>query len=243
MHKRVYAVIPVSGREILLYHTVKRLERQTYPVTAICCGHTEDERAVCEGAGAEFIQCPPETPLGEKWQRCVEWARDAGDAEAIMVLGSSDWIEDKWTETLMAQPHQAVGVAGLYFYDIRPCNATRLYWWPGYTGKRRGEPIGTGRIVKRELLEKMNWEIFYRDYERSLDWSTTQLIEKTGEKMMCYEGELKGMSISTYRWPNMHSFRGLMRTDKVEWYNDSRIAEFIPKYFPEGINLFNDNRT
>ena len=59
----VYAVVPVSGREILLYHTIKRLEKQTYPVTAICCGHTESERAVCEGAGAEFIQCPADTPL------------------------------------------------------------------------------------------------------------------------------------------------------------------------------------
>ena len=237
----VYAVVPVSGREILLYHTIKRLEKQTYPVTAICCGHTESERAVCEGAGAEFIQCPADTPLGEKWQKCVEWARDAGDAEAVMVLGSSDWIEDKWTETLMAQPHQAIGVAGLFFYDIRPQNTVRLYFWPGYAGPTRGgEPIGTGRIIKRELLEKMNWEMFHRDYNNSLDFSTVLLVRAAGGEMICYDGGLKGLSISTYRWKNKHDFRGLIRTSKVQWYNDAAIAEFIPKHFPEGVNLFND---
>ena len=238
----VYAVVPVSGREILLYHTIKRLEKQTYPVTAICCGHTESERAVCEGAGAEFIQCPADTPLGEKWQRTAEFTRDTGDAEAIMVLGSSDWVEDKWVETLMKEPHQALGTAGLYFYDIRPCNTTRLYYWPGYTGKRAGEAIGTGRIIKRELLEKMNWEIFHRDYNNSLDWSTVLLVRAAGGEMVCYDGGLKGLSISTYRWKNKHDFRGLIRTSKVQWYNDAAIAEFIPKYFPEGINLFNDHR-
>jgi len=239
----VYAVIPVSGREILLYHTIKRLEKQTIPVTAICCGHTESEKAVCEGAGAEFIMCSPETPLGEKWQKCVEWARDAVDAEAVMVLGSSDWIEDRWTETLMAQPHQAVGVAGLFFYDIRPQNTVRLYWWPGYTGPtRKGEPIGTGRIIKRELLERMNWEMFYRDYRKSLDWSTARLIEAAGEKMVCYTGDLKGLSISTYRWKNMHDFRGLVRSSKVDWYTEFDTKEFIATYFPEGVNLFNDRK-
>ena len=238
----VYAVIPVSGREPLLYLTIKRLEKQTVPVTAICCGHTESEKTVCEHAGAIFIQCPTDTPLGEKWQKCVEVARDAGDAEAIMVLGSSDWIEDCWVETLMNEPYQALGTAGLYFYDIRACNTTRLYFWPGYTGKRTGEAIGTGRIIKRELLDKMCWEIFYRDYTNSLDWSTVKLIEAAGEQIICYPGDIKGLSISTYRWPNKHSFRGLIRTSKVEWYNDARIAEFIPKYFPEGINLFNDHR-
>lgn len=239
----IYAVIPVAGREILLYYTISRLSKQTIPVTAICCGHTESEKAVCEGAGAEFIWCPPETPLGEKWQKCVEWARDAGDAEAVMVLGSSDWIEDRWAETLMAQPHQAIGVAGLYFYDIRPCNATRLYFWPGYTGPTRaGEPIGTGRIIKRELLEKMNWEMFYRDYANSLDWSTMRLVEAAGEQMVCYPGDLKGLSISTYRWKNKHDFRGLMRTSKVEWFNEMRTLAFISEHFPEGINLFRDYR-
>jgi len=242
MYKQVYALMPVSGREILLHHTIKRLAKQTYPTTAICCGHTESERVVCEEAGAIFISCSIDTPLGEKWQLCAELARRRGDAEAVMILGSSDWVEDRWVETLMKEPYEALGSKGLFFYDIRPCNATRLYWWHGYTGKRAGEAIGTGRIIKRELLDRMGWEIFYRDYKRSLDWSTVQLIEAAGAKMVCYEGELKGMSISTYRWPNMHSFRGLIRTDKVEWYNDARIAEFIPKYFPEGINLFRDYR-
>lgn len=239
----VYAVIPVSGREPLLYHTVRRLEKQTYPTMAICCGHTESEKTVCEEAGAIFVSCPADTPLGQKWQICVELARIMVDTEAVMVLGSSDWIEDRWVETLMAQPYQAIGVAGLYFYDIRACNATRLYFWPGYTGpNRKGEPIGTGRIIKRELLDRMGWEIFYRDYTNSLDWSTMRLVEAVGEQMVCYQGDLKGLSISTYRWKNKHSFRGLIRTNHVEWYNDARIAEFIPKYFPEGINLFNDHR-
>ncbi len=244
MHKRVYALIPVSGREILLHHTIKRLSKQTYPTSAICCGHTESEKAVCEEAGAIFISCPADTPLGEKWQLCAELARHQEGVEAVMILGSSDWVEDKWVETLMKEPYGALGSKGLFFYDIRPCNTTRLYFWPGYTGPTRaGEPIGTGRIIKRELLDKMNWEIFYRDYTNSLDWSTMRLVEAVGEQMVCYDGDLKGLSISTYRWENKHSFRGLIRTSKVQWYNDAAIAEFIPKYFPEGINLFNDQRS
>ena len=240
----IYAAIPVSGREILLYHTIARLSKQTTPVTAVCCGHTESEKIICENAGAIFIQCPDDTPLGEKWQKSVELIRDAGDAEAILILGSANFICNDWVETLMNEPYQAVGVRGLFFFDIRPRNATRLYYWPGYTGpNRKGEPIGTGRIIKRELLDKIGWEVYDRDWNSSLDYSMTLRIRAAGEDWFCTEKELKGMDISTYRWKSKHDFRGMVRTNKVEWYNDARIAKFIPEYFPEVTNLFNDQRS
>lgn len=241
----IIAVIPVSGRETLLYHTIKRLEKQTIPVKTICCGHTESEKKVCEKAGAEFIMVPKYVPLGEKWQLCIMRAKDY-NPDAIMILGSSDWICDTWAEELMKEEGDMIGTAGLYFYDIQKYNMTALYFWPGYMDlMRKGEPIGTGRIIKRDICERLNWELFDRRINVSLDWSCKQHISKVNGKIVCSKRDIKGLSLSTYQWKNMHSFSKLAETYPVVWFDRVQKQEFIKTYFPEGYNIFNeysDNR-
>lgn len=238
----VYAVMPVKGREELLKHTIERLKKQTYPTMAICCGHTESEKEVCEKAGAIFIMCPEDTHLGDKWNRCIKVAKERKDAEAVMILGSSDWIEDAWVERMMNEPHNAVGTAGLYFLDIQRSNYLAMYYWPGYKKSRAGESIGAGRVIKKKILDKVKWTLFYSDWDVSLDFSTTQILNGVKEQIVCVDNPPVGLSISTYKWVNKHNFRTLMRRDGLHRYKESRIKEFLEKYFPEAINIFNKNK-
>lgn len=234
----VYAVMPVKGREELLKHTIGRLKKQTYPTMAICCGHTESEREVCEKAGAIFIMCPEEIVLGDKWQRCVDRARELEDTEAVMVLGSSDWIEDMWVERMMNEPYGAVGTAGLHFVDIGRNNLLSAYYWPGYTGNREGESIGAGRVIKKSVLDKVDWQLFDRSYDNSLDYSTTQILTAAKEEIVCCDNPPIGISISTYKWKNKHNFKQLLRSSMVSRWKEAKVIEFMKQHFPEGVNLF-----
>ena len=54
---------------------------------------------IAEETGALFVQCQ-NLPLGFKWQRGMDIAREF-DPDAILMLGSSDWVSDNWCEIMM----------------------------------------------------------------------------------------------------------------------------------------------
>ena len=70
---KIISVIPVKGREPLLYYTVKRLTNQG--VGVICVGHTDSERRTCRKAGASFLYYSDRLKLGAKWQFGIDEAR------------------------------------------------------------------------------------------------------------------------------------------------------------------------
>lgn len=237
----VFAVMPVSGREPLLKLTVSRLVRQG--VKVVCAGHTDTERDICTGAGAWFILTPRSMKLGAKWQACVDYAKDH-HPDAVMVMGSSDMVQDGWAETLLKdieeQDCAMAGTEGVYFLDIQPGNSKRMIRWGGYTNSRRGEPIGTGRLVGRKALDRINWQLFDKTRDKGMDESMMLALKPVAHKfnkLIHNHPGLNCLSISTYRWTNLHSFEGELLSPSSKVVDPKQV---IDRYFPEMDNLFND---
>ena len=254
---KTVAVMPVKGREPLLYHSVNRMTRNGIHV--ICCGHTISEKIICESAGAVFYTCDPGTLLGKKIQFCVDRAEEMYP-EYLLIMGSSDFISHNWMTEMIKKSQEGyamVGTLGCYFLDIQPKNVKRAVFWKGYVNERKGEPGGIGRVLSRSALDMMGWNVFDTDINSSLDGSSMRHLNKLaprwGDKLVgnVTSPEIMSVSISTYRWENMHKkwLYGLLAEEEER---EKYLAKFrndnctivspskIVSAFPELNNLFNE---
>lgn len=248
VNKKVVAAIPVFGRHSLVKLTISRLLNRNGCHAVVCAGGEED-RKVCEDAGAIYIEAP-NTYLGVKWNAAFMKARRL-QAEAVLFMGSSDWVSDNWIPTLL--PHldeyDMVGKAGCYFLDIKgpvyqsytsipkPCPVDyRLAYWPGYKfGKHRNddrrdrESIGIGRLLSAKGLDKVDWQPFHNHLNNSLDYN---MFKRIRSNKIIYDANIKALSISTDLWNNKHRFadhwEGLCPSKRI--FN---VHDYCKKWFPE----------
>lgn len=234
------AVMPVRGRGPLLKLTVSRLARQCSKV--ICIGSTPAEEKLCTIAGAEFLMIPDNICLGAKWQYGIDQA-SRYKPESIMIMGSSDMVQDGWVEAMneeLNKGYAMVGTEGIYFLDIQPRNKKRMCRWAGYSNGRKGEPIGTGRMISAKALDLINWQVINKSINSSIDHSICVNLYPVKDKfkeLIHNVPNLNCLSISTYKWTNMHNF-------ERECINEGSYIvdhdEIIKEYFPEMFNLFNE---
>lgn len=233
--------MPVKGRLPLLKLTVSRLIRQG--VKVVCCGHTEQERDLCLNLGAAFIQVKNDATLGYKWQLCLDHARTK-NPDAIMIMGSSDMVQDGWVDTMYKTMNKVdaamIGTEGIYYLHIEPRNKCKAIWWSGYQNERIGEPVGTGRLISKKALDYLNWKLFDIEKNVGMDWCITQSINSLeGQfKYLNYNHQgMKCLSISTYKWNNLHNF-----FDEAKEINSKKVnIKEILSLFPEMENIFNEN--
>lgn len=237
----VTAVIPVKGRLPLLKHTINRLTKNGIDV--ICIGDKE-EKNFCEHLGAQYIIFH-NFPLGQKWNEGFRRAKEH-KPEAVLFVGSSDWVTDNWVDTML--PHLDeygfVGKAGCHFLDYQGQHK-RLVHWPGYAKggaskddhvKRADEPIGGGRLISARLLDKINWQPFESKRDSSLDWAMYQKTLEVGEKVKIIDADCHVMSISTNQWPNKHIFEEHWH-DKLKSEKIFDYKPFLQEWFPEALEL------
>lgn len=243
--KTTVAVIPVKGREPLLYWTVRRLINDGLFV--VCTGHTESEKLVCEMAGADFIMVKDNIPLGQKWQLALDKSREY-DPSAILYMGSSDWVSSNWCNVLqkdLDDGYAMSGTKGNYMLDIQPKNQKQMIYWGGYLADRSDEPIGIGRLFSREILEVINWRLFDVTKDSSIDYCQMLALKAVEgmwpkDKLVCFNDskEKASLSISTYRWKNKHNFSGEAKYPTAKLIKEP--DGVLQKYFKEAINLFNE---
>jgi hypothetical protein len=133
-------------------------------------------RRLTEMYGFTYIEANNQ-PLSTKWQRGLDYLRDH-QPDAVLILGSDDFISpgliEYYNRLMHRQDVLAVGVLDAYFLDIA---SGRWIYWPGYgrstadtQPQRLGEPIGAGRLLKVELLRKVNFEVWSQvEIDKGLD--------------------------------------------------------------------------
>lgn len=225
---KTIAVIPVHGRLPLLPYTIGRLYTKNNISHVICVG-SEAERAVCEKAGAQYLISP--NTLGLKWNNGFE---EAGrqKAEVIVFVGSSDWLSDTWIERLLPYMETFDMVGKLDFNMVHVNHKILLCNWPGYPkdNERHGEPIGIGRMLRAEVLDRMKWRPFKDTANNSMDWQMLQSVGKQGGHIGIYTGEdIQSLSLSTDQWVNKHKFFSLQHRAIED--GDKWIKQFFPEVY------------
>ena len=137
---------------------------------------TEEDGEFIKDKVFKSIQHPNE-PLASKWNRGVR-ELESIDFDAVIFLGSDDYIDEAFIEFAKEQTKEFdfIGFKDLYFEHNK-----ELWWWCGYKGHREGEPSGAGKIYTKELLEKMDYDLFGESSNRSLDgvsWARTKKFKR-----------------------------------------------------------------
>lgn len=231
---KIVAVVPVHGRLQLLKYTIERLIKKN-KVQVVCVGDGKKEQELCSSLGA-FWTSSQNKPLGRKWNRGFQIARTL-QSDAVLFVGSSDWISDNWCSKLAPHLQSAdiIGTAGCHFMHIN--SELKLCHWPGYDKHRQGESIGIGRLISSRILDRLNWEPFDDILDSSLDHSMVTRAKKVGgiEKLVS-DPDIRSLSISTDLWGNKHRF-----TDHWNNFLPSKKLSFpenwAANYFPEALTF------
>lgn len=233
MKHNIVAVIACHGRLPLLRRTIDRLYQKN-GVRAVICVGGDAEEFTCKQAGAFFVR-HENRPLGKKWNAGFLRAQKF-NPEAVLFVGSSDWLSDNWLNVAMpfVNEYDIIGKTDFYMLDVPKEGSIRSAFWVGYgAGARENEPIGIGRVVSARMMDKMNWQPFDDNRNNSMDWMMYQKTLQLGGAVKLIEGsEIKSLSISTDAWPNMHKFEDHWN-DKVPSKSVRLSPEWVNDEFPE----------
>lgn len=215
----ITAPIPAFGRFPLLRLTISRLKRQG--VTPIVLGHESQANEIAKELDCEFISIDND-PLGNKWNKGFQASKNY-NADAVIFMGSSDWCSDGYLQRCKehSKDFGMIGQLGCHFADVS--DEIRLVHWKGYKDSvRMNEPIGIGRFLNKEFLEKINWTPFDQRLNSGLDWSMWLKAMKTNQEIGILEcdNSVQLLSISTNKWVNKHKFTdhwsGVLKSEKCD---------------------------
>jgi|GEM_PF-2181948 len=186
-------------------------------------------RDLAEQHGFVYLE-QANSPLGAKWNRGMEAVRACG-ADAMVVVGSDDLLNAELFAIYarrLTQGDLFVGLADSYFWDLA---SRRLALWHGYPPPRRGEPIGLGRLIHRDLLAEMDWQPWEDGLERGLDRSMmfklAPLLENQAwldrmTVLSCRQGDIAPVDVKTDE--NMWGFEEmLMRSMAFDLVDDMAV--------------------
>lgn len=153
-------VIPLWGRESLARLTLRRCARATAGDSGCVRVAVTDEvknGAQARNYGFEVVSAP-NIPLSDKKNAGVKHLQ--GRVDAVIFLGSDDWgttlsttsFLDQYRKKLQVYP--CLGPLDLWYMNL---DTGRAGYSAGYTGDRKGEPIGVGRAIRSDALDALDW--------------------------------------------------------------------------------------
>jgi len=110
--------------------------------------------------------------------------------DAVLLMGSDDYINEKALVLIMQLLERYDYIS---FYDCLFLDKGQYYRWPGYpaSSARYGEPCGAGKVIRRDLLDKLNWEVFTGGNDRGADFHAHSSIKRASKKR-AYIGTKEG---------------------------------------------------
>lgn len=172
------AIITACWRRPQVFELFLRQCRQLQPapVAIVCAGSPGDQcEELARSYGIRYAQVPNDLPT--KWNHAVGMAAAVEEATHFLFMGSDDLMDQRmWTYY-----HQYTGahlsLSDLCFMDLA---TQRVAYWPGYVGRRQGEPIGAAKLVRRDVLQAMQWQPFTPGRPNALDYDMHQRVLQAG---------------------------------------------------------------
>jgi hypothetical protein len=163
-YMKISVVSPIWKRPLLTLHYLNQLRRwksyfhKHYPsvqLGAVIIG-SEGERTRRMAEGFVYVEHFNQ-PLSDKFNSGIRKALEIG-ADYVLIMGS-DQFADLTLDTYVWEP-----------------STGRALYWPGYTDKRIGKPVGPGRFIHRSLLEPLNGELYAPGLKNNLDGTADERL-------------------------------------------------------------------
>lgn len=139
-------------------------------------------------------------PLGEKWNAVVKAALDMYEWTHLMIIGDDDILSPCILPLIESNAHHPfIGLSQMYMIEPQTKRAIRFHY-------NTGVVLGSGRVLRRKVVEELKGELFASHLERELDtsadlilWEHARMrpvvIDKNTEPMMT------GIKTSMNLWP------------------------------------------
>jgi len=151
-----------------------------YDAELFACFSEETPHEILEHAskcGWRLLACPTK-PLGEKLNTATRLLSRASCARSVLFFGSDDLIHPDVLDRLYALARagetRAVGVESAFFLDTVTWRACC------FDHKHKTRPCGAGRLVRRDVLEQLNWILRDGMRTRNIDGSLDQRLRALG---------------------------------------------------------------
>jgi hypothetical protein len=198
--KKIIAVIPVHGRELLLKYTIRRLYKKNNLYKVICVGETAEEKKVVLQENGIWVEYN-NNPLGKKWNIGFKVAQ-IYNPDAVLFVGSSDWVSSDWIEDAYKYIDD-FGIIGKHEFtmaDITNKILKTCHWlgYPNHTNRNK-ETIGIGRLVSKKLLDKIDEAvIILTELSQKLEDLTrrTNILENRISELMLSKEPLNDYSVA-----------------------------------------------
>lgn len=101
--------------------------------------------------------------------------------DAIILMGSDDYINEKGYRLILEllKTHDYIA-----FEDCVFEHKGKHWLWGGYpaTSGRNGEPAGAGKVIRRDLLDRLNWEVYTGSKERAEDYTAHTVLKRNSKR-------------------------------------------------------------
>lgn len=144
------------------------------PVGIIMAGSPGDGHEGVDFTGVHYFQVP--NVMGAKWNAAVQAAK-AVDADHYLFMGSDDFMDQAMWSHYNTYTGQHLALLDLFFHDGL---TDQTIYWPGYVGPRRKEPIGAAKLVRRDVLDVIDWRPFRERRNAALDYDMHRNIRSIG---------------------------------------------------------------
>lgn len=214
----------------------------------LCAAHSQDEAYLdrIDASGWETVFAE-NRPLVQKFNAAVDLV--TRDFDAVLVTGSDDFIDAAyvlWAVEQVRRGYELIGARDIYFW--RRSTGEGIHW-PGYHGPREGEPIGAGRVLSAELLDRWMWKPWPDCGDRGLDGAMWHRAEVVSARTLCAPlVEIGGMMVDVKdegnltAWQSIVHAEGSRRCEREEIEGDSFSLPFsvdidespVPWFAPDG---------
>lgn len=135
-------------------------------ITVVAGSQKSKSRKIVEKYGFDYIEVP-NSPIGRKANARLK-ACKKHNPDAVLLLGSDDLISNDTFAFYLdnIRHYSEIAPLDIYYYDTESKTMAHSI---GYTGKREGEPIAVGRMLDKEILNLVDWQLWSDGEERFLD--------------------------------------------------------------------------
>ena len=230
---RIVSVTATYQREEITVDTLNLLKLQEFIDSSVLVGSGPVERKAAERTGASYVEIQNH-PLGAKWQAGVQRAREF-NPDAVLICGSDDWLTSNWCSVCARQIEQGIDIVGKTNWcsciarPNHPLQVMRIR----YRKNHRKDPIGSGRLISRRVLDKLDWNLYPIHKDRWLDWESWARIKKV-------KGRLKLLNIREDIWLLCIRSSWITRSQwdtskwsyQCEWGKVKHPREWLKNHFP-----------
>jgi len=181
---KVVAVVPFHLRinvSKIFWSNIRHLKKQGVDIEVVAVVSDKPNQNLAK-QNTEHVVKFKNNPVGMKWNVGVGYTKSM-DYDFLLIVGSDDIFSKEFLDRYF----ELFNNKSIMYSGVLDASAINLYtkkarYFGGYKKPKKvnrvGESVGSGRILRKSLVEMLNYTLF-ENKNRSLDWTMTMRIRQT----------------------------------------------------------------